>query len=130
MQKYLIIMLATFALSSCNDIATKENIVAGTEYLESIEDFPLPEGFTINDDMVIFDTPDGKVVEGSADGYADEDTVVSFYDNTLPQLGWKKDTYFYKEGTDLQFEREGEKLHLNLKRNENDLTIKFSLSPK
>lgn len=54
----------------------------------------------------IFDTARGRIVEAFAFGPLKEDRVLAFYDETLPQLGWRR----VASGV---FRREGEVLNLD-----------------
>lgn len=66
---------------------------ASTVFFTAIDDLPLMPGMTEQADAVVFDQPDGRVVEVMATvplgtGSAG---ISAFYDQTLPQLGWQKD---------------------------------------
>ena len=101
-----------------------------SSFLKDIEDVPVPEGFTQNEEEpLVYDTPDGRIVETSVEGTGDAKEVAEFYEKTLPQLGWKKDAQLADSGLNLTFEKEKEKLKLFIKRDELRVEIKFALYP-
>jgi hypothetical protein len=78
--------------------------------------------------VMVFDTPSGRIVEAIATGRVSRESVIEFYDATLPQLGWAR--------TGLTtFAREGEILELVFLGTGADplgagtLTVRFALSP-
>ncbi|WP_419902725.1 hypothetical protein [Kiloniella sp.] len=56
---------------------------------------------------VVFDKPEGRIVEGFASGYLEQAEIRDFYGRTLPQLGWS----VFGEGL---FQREGEVLKIEI----------------
>ncbi len=56
---------------------------------------------------IVFDKPEGRIVEGFASGYLDQADIRSFYGRALPQLGWS----VFGEGL---FQREGEVLKIEI----------------
>ena len=70
----------------------------------------------------MFDTPQGRIVEAYAKGNTTRKAVLEFYDQTLPQLGWKA------AGIAL-YRREGEALRLELYQEKDWLTVRFYLAP-
>ena len=62
-----------------------------TDYLSGISDLPLPAGLVeAKDKSTVFDSAVGRVVTAYASGPGTADSVHDFYDDTLPQLGWKE----------------------------------------
>lgn len=60
------------------------------DYLTAISDLPLASGLTeLKDKTTVFDAPVGKIVTAYATGQVKAEDVRSFYDSTLPQLGWQ-----------------------------------------
>lgn len=141
--KILTVILFLSALTSCiinkEAIAEKEAdenytgppaIVAGTSYLQEIEDVPLPNGFHTNGEpALVYDTPSGRIIEIIAEGISNTEEVEKFYNDALPQLGWKKKVSFYRGGLDMRFNKEDEELRLNIRPDKAKVTIKFSLYP-
>ncbi|OUS14459.1 hypothetical protein A9Q97_03910 [Rhodospirillales bacterium 47_12_T64] len=56
---------------------------------------------------VVFDKPEGRIVEGFASGSIKQTEIRDFYGRTLPQLGWS----VFGEGL---FRREGEVLKIEI----------------
>ena len=97
-------------------------------FLSGFEDLPLMDGLTEQADSgVVFDKPDGRIVERYASGSLTLDSVKAFYSQTLPQLGWhaKPD----KRASHLAFEREGESLDIEFKNVGSELVVRFSVMP-
>lgn len=93
------------------------------KFVSGLEDLPLMPGLTEADqDRVIFDKPGGRIVEAAATGAANADRVLSFYANTLPQLGWRA----LGPG---RFVREGERLHIRTEPGAGKLIVRFSIAP-
>ena len=95
----------------------------GGDFIAGVEDIPVMPGMTADDDAsTAFDTPTGRIVEAYAAGDVTGEAVQRFYQETLPQLGWTR------TGA-LEFQREGEKLTLELIERAAPLTMRFRLSP-
>ena len=73
---------------------------------------------------IIFDTPQGRIVERYASGATEAATVGRFYRDTLAALGWRA-------SGPLVFEREGERLTITIYPPDSaqELTVRFSLAP-
>jgi hypothetical protein len=105
------------ALLACIGTARAADFVAGTE------DLPLMPGLAaVAGSSLIFDKPQGRIVEAQAAGKVSRNAVQSFYDATLPQLGW------ISAGANA-WQREGEQLHLDFHGRDGELTVGFSLKP-
>jgi hypothetical protein len=110
--------LALLALLLLAAPAAADDFVAGTE------DVPLMPGLApVAGSSVIFDKPQGRIVEAQAAGKLSRGAVTAFYGKTLPELGWKP------AGADA-WEREGERLVLDVKEHDGAITIDFTLSPR
>ena len=97
---------------------------AENSFLEAISDLPLMPGLQeVKGASVVFDKPSGRIVETFAKGAVSRDEVETFYDRTLPQLGWRA------EGTG-RYWREGERLSLHLAESGPLLTVRFTLAPE
>ena len=70
------------------------------EYLKAVSDLPLAEGLKEQaEKATVFDTPLGRIVNAYATGNVKPESVLDFYDDTLPALGWdrqKAGTYHRK----------------------------------
>ncbi len=92
-------------------------------FLAGLDDLPLTPGLReIKDAGVVFDKPEGRIVEAYAEGEVSVAKVRSFYAATLPQLGWRA------EGPG-RYRREGEVLSIGFRAAGKGLTVRFFLSP-
>src|SRR3546814_5495732 len=77
-------------------------------YVAGIPDLPLMPGLKeLPHGGLVFDKPGGRIVEAFERGALAPQSVIAFYDDTLPQLGWPREA----AGASLT---EGERLELNL----------------
>jgi len=98
-------------------------------FLSGFEDLPLMDGLTEQADSgVVFDKPDGRIIERYASGPLSLDSVESFYRETLPQLGWMP--VKAKVARHLDFKREGESLDIEFKTVGSELVVRFSVAPE
>lgn len=94
------------------------------QFSETVADLPLMAGFReIKEAGIVFDKPSGRIVEIVTEGDADKDAVLSFYRDTLPQLGWTPVTGW-------KFNREGESLTLKINRSNAILRLHISIAPE
>lgn len=93
-------------------------------FLSVIDDVPLMPGLTERADAaVVFDKPEGRIVETEATGRLVRAEVLKFYAASLPQLGWRARS----EG---RFLRDKEELVLSFVSGTGGaLTVRFTLSP-
>ena len=94
------------------------------QFFSSVPDMPLMDGLTeLTDQTVVFDKPEGRIVESVAliEGPA-PDSVLSFYNQTLPQLGWTRIA-------DLSFKRENEVLKVFVEANEGKNFLRLNIAP-
>ncbi|MBF0373797.1 MAG: hypothetical protein HQL39_10305 [Alphaproteobacteria bacterium] len=71
------------------------------QFLAAVEDLPLMPGLAETaEGSLVFETPQGRIIEASAEGRLKPEAVQSFYDATLPQLGWQPvgSGFFRREG--------------------------------
>ena len=95
-----------------------EEFVAGTE------DLPLMPGLKpVPNSDIVFDKPEGRIVEARAEGATTRAKVEAFYAASLPPLGWKP------AGRDV-WQRDTERLRLDFTGSGTRLAVGFSLSPK
>lgn len=93
-------------------------------FVLGIEDLPLIQGLEQKpNSTVIFDTPEGRVIEAVAAGVIKRAVVVSFYQSTLPQLGWIKQS-------EERYWRDGESLSLEFISNGKKLEVRFFIRPE
>lgn len=92
-------------------------------FLSSLEDVPLMPGLEEEAaQAVVFDTPEGRLVESAARGHVDPDSVARFYNEALPELGWRT------EGG-LRFSREGEMMEIVVRPDAGAVVVLFAVSP-
>ena len=97
-------------------------------FIEQVTDLPLMPGLSeVKDAGVVFDKPDGRIVEAYAEGDLKRDAVIGFYSDTLPQLGWAR---VKAAGTGAAFRREGENLALDFLDGGGALVVRFTLTPE
>jgi hypothetical protein len=93
------------------------------EFVTGTEDVPLMPGLTfVTGSDLVFDKPEGRIVEAQARGAVSRVEVRAFYASSLPQLGWKR------IGPD-QWRRDAEHLTLDFDGKDGHLTVSFTLSP-
>lgn len=92
-------------------------------FVSGFEDLPLMPGLSqVVGTSVLFDTPQGRIVQASATGPVKRSDVLRFYSETLPQLGWSR----IAEG---EFRREGEMLKLEFSNVTPTLEVRFLVEP-
>jgi hypothetical protein len=72
---------------------------------------------------LVFDKPQGRIVEAQARGAVSRAAVRQFYAATLPELGWTP------EGRET-WRREGEVLRIRMTGHDGNLTVGYSLAPR
>ncbi len=93
------------------------------QFFGAMEDLPAMSGLVEDPSArVVFDKPQGRIVQITASGDVAPSDVRRFYDEVLPRLGWTRTSAGI-------YRREGEVLRLRLRRNGDRLTVRFSLSP-
>ena len=95
---------------------------ADGKFLAEIDDLPLPPGFVEQPGGTLLEEPTGRIVEATIAGAMLEVEARSFYDETLPELGWTR------TGPD-EYRRDKEMLHFDIATQGMQLTIHFSLAP-
>lgn len=95
------------------------------QFVPGTEDVPLMKELKpVDGTDLVFDKPEGRIIEASARGKVARATVRGFYTSTLPQLGWKA------AATSDSWTRETETLHLDFAGRDGDLWVTFTLLPK
>jgi hypothetical protein len=98
--------------------------LAATAYVPGTEDVPLMPGLAANaDSALVFDKPQGRIVEASATGHVSRADVLAFYRSSLPELGWTA-------AGAKDFDRSGERLSLGFQGGDAGLTVTFTLAPQ
>lgn len=116
--KCFVAVLLTVALSA----GAVTGSLAQGQFVGGTDDLPLMPGLTeVPDQDVVFETPQGRIVETVATGVPSQAQVIEFYDRALPQLGWEKTG----QGT---YRREGEALTLEFE-SDGPSVVRFRLKP-
>jgi hypothetical protein len=93
-------------------------------FVPGTEDVPLMPGLTpVAGSSLVFDKPEGRIVEAQASGKVTRAAARAFYGASLPQLGWTA-------ASGDAWRREGEVLHLDYREERGILTVGFTLSPQ
>ncbi len=92
-------------------------------FVAGVTDVPLMPGLrAIPETTLVFDKPDGRLVRAAARGDGDQAALWTFYDETLPQLGWRR----LGRG---HFFRDGENLRISVEKNDSILIVRFAIAP-
>jgi hypothetical protein len=122
MRRLAAVLLLIGALLAAPTVAAQKGTRAG--FVAGTEDVPLMPGLRNEDGtLVVFDKPQGRIIEVEARGKVTRAAVEKFYATSLPALGW------VAEGTH-GWSREGEGLRLDIKGRDGDVRVGFSLSPR
>lgn len=124
MLRNLLYSFCLAVLTALTPLAVAAQAAQGEAYVEGIPDLPLMPGLTaLPESGLVFDKPAGRIVQAFAEGSMTVQSVIAFYDETLPQLGWQRDG----AGAYL---REGERLKLDLSQDARGVTVQFQLFPQ
>lgn len=120
MRMYPTLGAVGFALS----LAVTSGVLAGEGFVAELDDVPLLAGLTEQPGTgLVFDKPDGRLVESYASGPLKPAAVMDFYELTLPALGWQ-------HVGELTFLRDGEILRIDMVPDEKQTTVRFVLAPE
>ncbi|HJM49982.1 MAG TPA: hypothetical protein QGF63_09040 [Alphaproteobacteria bacterium] len=98
---------------------------AKERFFASLEDLPLMAGLSEVAELgLVYDKPEGRIVEAYARGRVAPARVLEFYAETLPQLGWTAQSKS-------QYRRESETLIIRFPQPAGDdgLLVRFSIAP-
>lgn len=131
MTRILAVFFCFALLASCSAIpATTQTAkdffpgIAAQQYVQGTEDLPLYDGFKAAETQNIsFDTTNGRIVDATFySKRAVAEDVRTFYDTTLPQLGWQKQQYQI-------YRRDGETLKLTILQEGGKVVLRFIIQP-
>jgi len=98
-------------------------------YVPGTEDVPLMPGLAADEAAsLVFDKPQGRIVEAEARGAVTRHAVMAFYEESLPQLGWRRTAA--KTPDTKSYERDGERLSLDFDGRDGNLQVAFTLAPR
>ena len=73
--------------------------VCAQGFFETLPDIPLMDGLVeVEEEAFSFDKPEGRILVGAAfvDKRIDEESLLTYYQQSLPQFGWRQiDAYSY-----------------------------------
>ena len=88
-----------------------------------IDDIPVMETMNVEPEFSFsFDSPSGRIIILIATSDEKEESIVRFYDEIMPQLGWIM--------TDSEYLRGSEKFELLSSNNQNGIIWRLSITPK
>ena len=92
-------------------------------FVDGISDLPLLKSMqNVNENLVIFDTNEGRIVRTEIVGRVKLSEAYEFYSAILPNLGWIKIN-------ENQYIRENEVLSVVFLKEKNNILIKFNIAP-
>ncbi len=96
---------------------------AESAFLEDVDDLPLPEGFAEDPAArVVFDKPEGRIVDTAASGPGKAGEVRAFYDRTLPALGWRA-------GPNGTWQRDDETMEMTVGQDGSQVVVRYLITP-
>lgn len=119
-----VFIIAAFLIFGMSGVASAR-AGGGAQFFESIQDLPLMPGLVERADAtVVFDKPEGRIIESVAEmrGVSDAQVRV-YYAGSLPQFGWQP------AGPDV-FVRDGERLELAFEPGTGSTLLRVMVSPR
>jgi len=111
-------------------VSLAQSVPAQSTYVPGTEDVPLMPGLSADEAAsLIFDKPQGRIVEAAARGAVTRHAVMAFYEESLPQLGWRRSVQNTATASK-SFERDGERLSLDFDGRDGNLQVAFTLAPR
>src|SRR5690606_32279159 len=93
-------------------------------FFNDLQDVPLMPGLSeMLDRSLVFDKPEGRIVETTASADTAPEAIRAFYERTLPQLGWTQVT---RES----FIRQDEELTMQVAREGGFSVVRFLVEPR
>jgi hypothetical protein len=98
-------------------------------FFSELSDIPLMPGlFELTDETVVFDKPEGRIVETAAASETENmNKIKAFYDSALPQLGWARAPLAAGAG---DYIRQDEALSLRVESRGGLNVLKLMVSPR
>ena len=119
----LVLGVAMLALAGVSGPAQAQVQDGAGGFVAGIEDLPLMAGLVEDSAAaLVFDKPEGRIVEALARGPLERAAVKVFYTATLAELGWRP-------SGDGGYTREGEALRITISGEDGAVTVHFSLTP-
>lgn len=99
--------LGSFLVPIPPALAAPPAVADSGPFVPGFTDVPVMPGLaTAESEPLVFDKPGGRIVQAVLSGQVPRQAVLAFYDQTLPQLGWRRtaDRVFVREGEELRLE--------------------------
>ena len=94
-----------------------------SDKISFIDEIPVMETMSVEPELSFsFDSPSGRIIILIATSDEKEESIVRFYDEIMPQLGWIM--------TDSEYLRGSEKFELLSSNNQNGIIWRLSITPK
>ncbi len=99
------------------------------QHLSHAKEIPLPTAFEEDKaEALLYNTPDGRIMESNATGKGDKDAIIDFYTQSLTELGWTKNTN-HNNKISARYIKDGERLDITITTSETGNNINYHLSP-
>lgn len=99
--------LGSFLIPIPQAVAAQLAAAESGPFVPGTTDVPVMPGLaSAESEPLVFDKPGGRIVQAVLSGEVPRQAVLAFYDQTLPQLGWRRtaDRVFVREGEELRLE--------------------------
>ncbi|WP_376958054.1 hypothetical protein ABNQ39_13490 [Azospirillum sp. A26] len=99
--------LGSFLIPIPSALAAQLAAAESGPFVPGTTDVPVMPGLaSAESEPLVFDKPGGRIVQAVLSGDVPRQAVLAFYDQTLPQLGWRRtaDRVFVREGEELRLE--------------------------
>lgn len=99
--------LGSFLVPIPPALAAQPAVAESGPFVPGTADVPVMPGLAAAEsEPLVFDKPGGRIVQAVLSGEVPRQAVLAFYDQTLPQLGWRRtaDRVFVREGEELRLE--------------------------
>ena len=119
------VMFSFLLIAGWTGAAVAQPAAEEPRFFAMLPDIPLMPGMDeLDESAVVFDKPEGRIVESAAAGAAlPGASVAGFYESTLPQLGWQP----ARPGV---FVRQGEQLLFTVEEKTDYTMIRFMVRPR
>jgi len=99
--------LGSFLIPIPQAVAAQLAAAESGPFVPGTTDVPVMPGLaSAESEPLVFDKPGGRIVQAVLSGEVPRQAVLAFYDQTLPQLGWRRaaDRVFVRDGEELRLE--------------------------
>lgn len=100
------------------------SFLESNKFIDGVEDLPLHEKMEfVENSLILFDTNEGRIVQLDTKGKVEKKVVKDFYNQLLPNLGWR----LVKEN---KFSRQDEIIEIEFSEKNDFLFLKFRIFSK